>query len=98
LSGAYWIARVTITDPALYARYMAVAPAAFAKYGGRLMARGAPAHTLEGDATDRVAVIAFASMEQALACFHSPEYAAARAEREGAAKVDIVIMEALPDA
>lgn len=97
MSAVYWIARVRITDPARYADYMALAPAAFARYGGRLLARGIPMPetVLEGGRPDRVALIGFDSMEQALACFHSPEYAAARAARAGAAEVEIVIMEAL---
>lgn len=95
MSAVYWIARVTITDPARYARYMALAPAAFARYGGRLLARGLPDHVLEGNRPDRVAIIEFDTMERAVACFQSPEYAAARAEREGAAIVDIVLMEAV---
>lgn len=92
--GAYWIAHVTVTDPARYAGYMALAPAAFAKYGAQFLARGAPDHALEGEAPGRVALIGFATMEQALACYHSPEYIAARAAREGAADVAIVIMQA----
>jgi uncharacterized protein (DUF1330 family) len=56
-------------------------------------ARGLP--ILEGNRPDRVAVIEFDTMERAVACFQSPEYAAARAEREGAAIVDIVLMEAV---
>ncbi|HWU01990.1 MAG TPA: DUF1330 domain-containing protein [Novosphingobium sp.] len=94
-NGAYWIARVRITDPARYSDYMALAPAAFAKYGGRIMARGAPDLVPEGATPERVALIGFDSMEQALACFHSSEYSAARAKREGAADVEIVIMEAV---
>lgn len=110
MSGAIWVARVRVTDPAAYARYMALAPAAFAAHGARFLARGAPAQVLEGGAAEsaperiaapeggapeRIAVIAFDSVEAALACYHSPEYAAARAQRQGAAEVEITIMEGM---
>lgn len=95
MNGAYWIARVKITDPARYAGYVALASAAFERYGGRFLARGAPDAVLEGASAERIVLIAFDSVDQALACFHSPEYAKARAAREGAAEVEIVIMKAL---
>jgi uncharacterized protein (DUF1330 family) len=92
-AGAYWIARVRITDPERYRGYMALAPAAFAAYGGRFVVRGGDPMTVEGEAPpERVAIIAFDSVATALACHDSPEYRAARAAREGAAEVEIVIV------
>lgn len=95
-AGAYWIARVRITDPERYRDYMALAPAAFAAYGARFVVRGGDPMTVEGGAPpERVAVIAFDSVAAALACHDSPEYRAARAAREGAAEVEIVIVRGL---
>ncbi|WP_346429644.1 DUF1330 domain-containing protein [Paracoccus sp. DMF-8] len=37
---AYWIAHVTVHDPAAYAGYQALAPKAFAKFGAEFLARG----------------------------------------------------------
>ena len=92
-AGAYWIARVRVTDPGRYRDYMALAPAAFAAYGGRFVVRGGDPIMIEGGAPpERVAVIAFDSAAAALACHDSPEYRAARAAREGAAEVEIVIV------
>jgi uncharacterized protein (DUF1330 family) len=94
---AYWIAHVDVTLLDQYGGYMALAPAAFALYGGRYLARGGRCTWLEGAPTpSRNVVIEFDSYEQALACYHSPEYQAAAAAREGAAEAQIVIVEGVP--
>lgn len=92
---AYWIAHVTVTDPAAYAQYQALAPAAFAAHGGVFLARGGPSETLEGPALDRHVIIAFPSRAAANACYASPEYTAARAARTGAAMAHVVIVDGL---
>lgn len=93
----YWIALVTVTDPQTYYGYQQVAPAAFAKYGARFLARGGAATTLEGAVWQRHVVIEFDSKERALACYESPEYRAAREKRAAACQASIVIVEGLPD-
>jgi uncharacterized protein (DUF1330 family) len=95
MTEAYWIAHVTVTDPEAYKGYQAVAPAAFVKYGAAFLARGGQAETLEGAPFERHVVIRFDSYDAALACYNSPEYAAARAERKGACTAQIVIVEGL---
>ncbi len=94
MAKAYWIANVTVTDAAAYQGYQDVAPAAFAKYGARFLARGA-AQTLEGRDWQRRVVIEFDSLSQALACYQSPEYRNARARRAAACDADIAIIEGL---
>ncbi|MBT9383668.1 DUF1330 domain-containing protein [Pseudooceanicola sp. CBS1P-1] len=89
----YWIAHVTVTDPERYSGYMALAPAAFAKYGAQFLARGGASQTLEGTAHDRQVVIAFPSMETARACYDSPEYRAARDARDGACIAHVSLVE-----
>ncbi|GGX59603.1 hypothetical protein GCM10007385_31010 [Tateyamaria omphalii] len=89
----YWIAFVTVTEPDRYASYQAHAPAAFAKYGARFLARGGDATSLEGALYERHVVIEFESKAQALACYNSPEYQAARARRDGACSAEIAIVE-----
>ena len=91
---AYWIANVTVTDPDAYAGYQKIAPEAFAKFGARFLARGA-AETLEGSPWQRRVVIEFDNIETARACYNSPEYSAARAERKNACTADIALIEAL---
>ena len=91
---AYWIAHVDVTDPAQYVEYTSRAPAAFTRYGGRLLARGGRSQALEGRATpQRSVVIEFDSYEQALACYHSAEYQEACRHRQGAAQAEVIIVE-----
>lgn len=90
---AYWIAHVTVTDPDRYTGYQALAPAAFARFGARFLARGGAAETLEGPVHPRHVVIEFADLATARACYESDEYRAARAARDGAAEVQVVIVE-----
>ena len=92
---AYWIAHVTVTDPAAYAGYQALAPAAFAAHGARFLARSGTAEVLEGPALERHVVIEFPSLQAARACYDSAEYRAARAARAGACTAHVVIVEGL---
>ena len=98
MAKGYWIALVTVTNLDAYKGYQQHAPAAFAKYGARFLARGGDATTLEGDEWQRHVVIEFDSKAQALACYHSPEYQSARANRVNACRASIVIVEGLEPA
>ena len=89
----YVISRVDIKDPDAYARYAAAATKAIAANGGRALARGGRYEALEGEARARNVVLEFDSYEAARAYFHSPEYQAARALREGAADIEMVLVE-----
>lgn len=95
MTRAYWIAHVTITDPARYAGYMQLAPAAFRRHGARFLARGGAGETFEGPAFARHVIIEFPSLDAARACYASPEYTAARAARDGACTTHVCIVEAL---
>lgn len=90
---AYWIARVTVTDPDPYRRYAESAGPAFARYGARILARGGRHEALEGEARPRNVVIEFGSFEDAIACYNSPEYQVARQHRIGASEAEVVIVE-----
>ncbi|MCA8966887.1 MAG: DUF1330 domain-containing protein [Planctomycetes bacterium] len=89
----YWIARVRVLDDVSYDRYRALTPAAIAAYGGRFTVRGGRAETVEGTDWPRHVIIEFPSYEQALACYRSEAYQAARRERLGAALADICVVE-----
>ncbi|MCW8277705.1 DUF1330 domain-containing protein [Pseudomonas sp. PCH199] len=96
---AYWIAHVDVTDPDQYSQYTQRAPAAFALYGGRMLARGGRCEALEGGpAAQRNVVIEFDSYEQALACYRSEEYQEAKRHRDGAGQAQIVIVEGVAPA
>ena len=90
---AYWIARMTVTEPTAYARYAAAATRAFAEYGARVLARGGETVQLEGEGRPRNVIIAFDSLEQALTCYRSKAYQAARADRVDAGVGEIVIVD-----
>ncbi|SEO82602.1 DUF1330 domain-containing protein [Aquisalimonas asiatica] len=93
---AYWLALVDVDDEAAYKEYAQRAPAAIEAYGGRVLARGGRRVGLEGaEPPGRVVIIEFDSVEQAEACFNSPEYQAARALRSDAADARFMIVEGL---
>lgn len=90
---AYWIAHVTVSNPEQYKQYADSAPVAFKKYGAQILARGGRHEQVEGDGRPRNVVIEFPTYEDAIACYNSPEYQAAKAKRKGAGEADIVIVE-----
>lgn len=89
----YVISRVDIKDPEAYARYAAAATKAIAAHGGRALARGGRHEALEGHARARNVVLEFDSYDAARAYYHSAEYQAARALRDGAADMEMVLVE-----
>ena len=92
---AYWLARARITDPVLYKRYTDRVPEIVDRYGGTVLARGGRYQIMEGPLDfHRFVVIEFPSLEQAVACFESPEYQeAAGFRRAGGGIVENVIVE-----
>ncbi len=93
MAKGYWIARVDVRNSDTYKNYVAANGAAFAKFGGRFLVRGGTFETVAGTSRSRNVVLEFPSYEAALACWHSPEYQAAKAERDGHAVADIIIIE-----
>jgi uncharacterized protein (DUF1330 family) len=93
MAKGYWIVRVDVTNPDAYKNYVAANGPAFAKFGARFLVRGGAYEAVEGEARARNVVIEFPSYEQAVACWHSPEYKAAKAVRDGHAVADVVIIE-----
>jgi uncharacterized protein (DUF1330 family) len=100
---AYWINFFTrISDPDRVARYAALAGPAMLSAGGRFLARGDAAQTLEGGATTdhpalRTTLIAFDSVEAAVAAYHSPAYQEALRVLGDAAEREVRIIPAVPD-
>ena len=90
---AYWIGHVTITDPAAYEGYRQANAVAFAKYGARFLVRGGSQEVLEGEIRPRTVVIEFPDLKTAQDCYHSPEYQAAKAKRDGVSLADLCIVE-----
>jgi uncharacterized protein (DUF1330 family) len=88
-----WVASGDVTDPDGYKAYVAANAVAFAKYGARFLVRGGQAERPEGAIRSRIVVLEFPSYEAAVACYHSPEYAAALAVRQGKAVIDLAVVE-----
>jgi uncharacterized protein (DUF1330 family) len=89
----YWVARVDVHDPEAYKGYVTANAAAFAKNGGRFLVRGGRSEAPEGTSRSRNVVIEFKDYDTAVACYHSPEYAAAKALRVPASVADLLIIE-----
>lgn len=93
---ALWIAHVTVTDPEAYGEYARLAGPAIAAHGGVFLARGSRYVQLEGADRARNVVARFPSLEDAVACYNSPEYQAALDHARNAAERDLVIVEENP--
>lgn len=96
MTKAYWISTYhAISDPAAMAEYAKLAGPALTAAGGRFLARGLPAVVYEAGLRERVVLIEFDSVEQAIAAHDSPGYEAALKALGDGAKRDIRIIEAV---
>lgn len=93
MAKGYWLAQVDVSDPEGYKAYVAANAAPFRKFGARFLVRAGASTTLEGRNRSRLVVIEFKDVETALACYNSPEYAAAIELRRGKSEADVVIVE-----
>jgi len=93
MAKGYWIARVDVTDADGYQAYVKANAAAFSKFGARFIVRGGQFESPEGTPRSRSIVLEFADYGTAVACYHSPEYQAAKALRIGKSVADLLIIE-----
>jgi uncharacterized protein (DUF1330 family) len=95
MSKAYWICFYrSISKPDAMAAYAKLAGPAIQAAGGRFLARGGVAKTYEAGLDERVVVIEFDSVEQAIKAHESDGYKAALAALgSGAAERDMRIVE-----
>jgi uncharacterized protein (DUF1330 family) len=93
MAKGYWIVGVDVSDPDGYKEYVAANATAFRKYDARFLVRGGRFEVPEGTARSRNVVLEFKDYETALACYHSPEYAAAKALRDSRAEANLIIIE-----
>lgn len=89
----YWIAQMDVKDAAVYDTYRAANAKPFADYGARFLVRGGQQEQREGKGRSRTVVIEFASYADALACYDSADYAAAREIRLPVSEGELVIVE-----
>lgn len=73
----YWIAHVTVNDPANYPKYREQVGPIVKAHGGRFLTRGGKFESPEGSPHERHVIVEFDSYEKAKACYVSPEYQAA---------------------
>ncbi len=91
---AYVIYQAEVTDPEKYERYREKSTPAVVNAGGKFLVRGGEIDMLEGEAPlGRTVIGKFASMEAARAWYSSEAYREARALREGAALVNLYIVD-----
>ncbi len=93
MAKGYWIAHVDVRDPERYKDYISTAKPAFERHGGKFLARGGTFHAMEGRGRSRNVVIEFASLQDALDCYNSAEYQAAKAIRQEVADGELTIIE-----
>ncbi len=89
----YWIASLDVYDADIYKAYVRANAEAFAKYNAKFLTRGGTFTPLEGVTRSRNVILEFSDVATALACYHSPEYQAAKSVREPISTGDIIIME-----
>ncbi|HEX2012273.1 MAG TPA: DUF1330 domain-containing protein [Roseateles sp.] len=94
MPSAYILANVQVTNPTQYEEYKKFSSAAMQAHGAEVCVRGGKVELLEGDWTpERVVLLKFPSVEAARAFNDSAEYALARAARQGAAVMRMVLIE-----
>lgn len=89
----YVIAHATVTNADQWALYVAKSKIALDKFEGKPIVRGGTCEIIEGNGTTRNVVLEFPSFDHALGYAKSPEYAEAKALRQGAGTIDITVVE-----
>lgn len=96
MPAGYVIAHVQVTNPVQYEEYKRWSTAAMQAHGAEVLVRGGRVQVLEGDwAPERLVVLRFPSFDAARAFYDTPEYARARAARQGAAIMRMICVEGL---
>jgi uncharacterized protein (DUF1330 family) len=91
---AFWISFYDkIIDPTKLAAYAKLAGPAIEAGGGRFLARAVATHAYDEGVLERVTIVEFESIEQAVAVHESPAYRAALALLEGGVVRDLRIVQ-----
>jgi uncharacterized protein (DUF1330 family) len=91
---AYVVVQIGIDDLVRYEEYKRLAPASIAAYGGRYLVRGGASEALEGAwQPSRLVILEFPDAARARAWWGSPEYATAKAVRQGCARTEMLLIE-----
>lgn len=93
---AYVIANVQVHGQEGYERYRDAVPATIAAYGGRYLARGGAAESLEGSwQPGRLVILEFPSANAARAWYGSDEYRSIVGDRLANASTELMLVEGL---
>jgi uncharacterized protein (DUF1330 family) len=90
---AYVIGEAEIIKPEQMKSYGPLIARSVEKFGGRYLARGAKPLVLEGGPAHNILIIEFADADTAQRWYESPEYAAAKAAREGASNLRLIVVD-----
>ena len=94
MSSGYVIAHVEVTNPTQYEDYKKWSSLAMQAHGAEVCVRGGKVEVLEGDwAPQRLVILKFPTVEAAKTFDSSPEYGKARAARQGAAIMRMIVVE-----
>ena len=92
MAKGYRIARINVTNPDEYKKYVSANGVAFEKYGGRFVVGGGAHETRRGAEHQRHVVLEFDSYDVAKACYDRPEYQAAAVIRNEASEGYVVVI------
>ena len=93
---AYIIANVEVTNPTQYEEYKKWSSEAMKVHGAEVCVRGGKVEVLEGDwHPERIVILKFPDVEAAKKFNSSPEYSKARASRQGAAIMRMIVVEGI---
>lgn len=89
----YWIAHMDVHDARIYDKYRAANAKPFSDFGAKFLVRGGSQQVREGNGNSRSVVLEFASYADAIACYESAEYQAAKDIRLSVADGTLIIVE-----
>lgn len=93
----YIIVSIDIRDREQMKAYSERVPAVIKAFGGRYLARGAPAQPVEGDFPFRgITILEFPTVEAAQSFWNSPEYGECKAIRDRCSSGRAAIIEGTP--
>jgi uncharacterized protein (DUF1330 family) len=96
MTSAYIIANVEVTDAVQYEEYKKWSSEAMKAHGAEVCVRGGKVEVLEGDwQPQRIVILKFPNVEAAKKFNDSPEYGKARAARQGAAIMRMIVVEGM---
>ena len=94
MAKAYWISAYrAVRNPEAFAAYAKLAGPALESMGGRFLARGLPAKVYEGGLEQRIVILEFPSVAQAIAAHDGPAYQEALRALANGAERDLRIVE-----